>query len=121
MPGFDRVADIDLDLRYVPANWTCDPDRYDAGDGICDCDCTASDDADCTADNGCPVVPDDNDDEDDDDGDDGGCTSMAMTPSLFVLGGLLRRRRQPRGCRQLPAGQQRRGETGFAHGKPHRY
>ena len=88
------VVAMALAAQAVPPDWSCDRERW--ADGICDCDCTASDDADCTADNGCPVVPDDNDDEDDD-GDDGGCTSMAMTPSLFVLGGLLRRRRQPRG------------------------
>ena len=89
------IVAMALAAQAVPPDWSCDRERW--ADGICDCDCTASDDADCTADNGCPVVPDDNDDEDDDDGDDGGCTSMAMTPSLFVLGGLLRRRRQPRG------------------------
>ena len=50
------IDDIDLDLRYVPANWTCEADRYDAGDGVCDCDC-GDVDADCFVGFGEPPPP----------------------------------------------------------------
>ena len=47
------VADLDLDLRFVPANWTCAPEAYNAGDGVCDCGCGEAD-ADCFVDFGAP-------------------------------------------------------------------
>lgn len=47
------VDDMDVDLRFVPAGWTCDPALYNSDDGVCDCDCGAID-ADCFVDFGAP-------------------------------------------------------------------
>lgn len=43
------VDDLELDVRYVPAGWTCEPERFNAGDGVCDCNCGDVDD-DCFSD-----------------------------------------------------------------------
>ncbi len=42
------VGDVELDVKFVPATWTCDDDAYNAGDGVCDCDCGGVD-VDCYA------------------------------------------------------------------------
>ena len=39
------AALLSLPAQAVPADWSCDPERY--ADGQCDCGCTAFDDADC--------------------------------------------------------------------------
>lgn len=39
------AALLSLPTQVVPADWSCDPERY--ADGQCDCGCTALDEADC--------------------------------------------------------------------------
>ena len=50
------LEDIDFDLRFVPAGWTCAPELYDGKDGVCECDCGEAD-ADCFVDFGAPAPP----------------------------------------------------------------
>lgn len=38
-----ELGDIELNLRYVPEGWTCAPELFNAGDGVCHCDCGAVD------------------------------------------------------------------------------
>jgi hypothetical protein len=41
VPGGDCliIGDVELDVKFVPPGWTCDPALYNAKDGVCNCDC----------------------------------------------------------------------------------
>lgn len=56
-----RVPDFDVDFKYIPPEWTCDPDLYGSG-GVCNCEC-GSYDPDCDCDpfleGDCPEVIED--------------------------------------------------------------
>ena len=45
VPGGDclRIGDVELNLKYVPEGWTCAPELFNAGDGVCDCACGVPD------------------------------------------------------------------------------
>jgi hypothetical protein len=48
------IGTVELDLRFVDPEWTCDDADYNAGDGVCQCDICGAPDPDCFADFGEP-------------------------------------------------------------------
>ncbi|MEW5848047.1 MAG: hypothetical protein AB2A00_04505 [Myxococcota bacterium] len=43
-----EVDDVNMDFKYVPSTWSCDPARFNEADG-CDCNCGTEPDPDCFA------------------------------------------------------------------------
>lgn len=56
VPGGDCLVlgDVELDVKFVPQGWTCAPELYNAGDGVCDCACGTVD-VDCFPATGAPT------------------------------------------------------------------